>query len=375
MALDDDSAAELALLADRGLRRGRRVVSGRQGVRLVIDGREVVSFSSNDYLGLAGHAALEEAATDGLRRAGVGAGASRLIVGNTMDHERLERAVAAWLELPAACLFNSGFAANTGVLPVVAGAGDVIFSDELNHASLIDGCRLAKAEVVVYRHGDLADLECKLGERRGRRAVVVTETLFSMDGDVVDIVELDRLRRRFGAALIVDEAHALGAMGEGGRGIAIPAGVVPDLVIGTLGKALGSHGAFAAGGTATIDLLWNRARTLVFSTGMPPAIASASVAAIELVRGAEGERRRGALAANIARMRPRSAPAAIQPVRVGDARRVMEISEALLAEGIFVQGIRPPTVPAGTSRLRIALSADHHANNMILLHDALRRFT
>src|SRR5690349_9490663 len=258
---EDEARAELAALDAAGLRRGRRVVSGRQGVRVVVDGREVVSFSSNDYLGLAGHAALEEAAAESLRRAGVGAGASRLIVGNTSDHERLERSLASWLERDV-LLFNTGYAANTGVLPVVARRGDVVLSDELNHASIIDGCRLSRADVVVYRHLDLADLEQKLAAHRGRRVVVVTETVFSMDGDVVDIVEIDRVRRRAGAMLVVDEAHAMGAIGEGGRGISTSAGIVPDVIVGTLGKAFGSHGAFAAAGAATIDLLWNRARSI-----------------------------------------------------------------------------------------------------------------
>jgi 8-amino-7-oxononanoate synthase len=180
--LEDDARAELERLDGAGLLRGRRVVTGRQGVRVTIDGREVINFSANDYLGLAGHPALEAAAAEALRRTGVGAGASRLIVGNSSDHERLESAIGSWLERKAV-LFNAGYAANTGVIPVLAGRGDVVLSDELNHASIIDGCRLSRAEVVVYRHLDLADLERKLGEQRGRRVVVVTETLFSMDGD------------------------------------------------------------------------------------------------------------------------------------------------------------------------------------------------
>jgi len=378
MSLDDDARAELERLEQAGLRRGRRVLAGRQGVTAVVDGREVVNFSSNDYLGLAAHPALVDAAHEALGRAGVGAGASRLIVGNREDHERCERELEAWLGRPAR-LFNSGYAANTGVLPVVARPGDVVFSDELNHASIIDGCRLSRAEVRVYRHLDLEDLERGLAEERtrGRRVIVVTETLFSMDGDVVEVVELDRLRRRFGAALVVDEAHALGAMGDEGRGLAIPAGVEPDVIVGTLGKALGSHGAFAIAGAATIELLWNRARTLVFSTGMPPAIAAASAAAIELVRGPEGVRRRARLQENITRLgsRPARAETAIYPVRIGDDRRVMQVAEELLAEGLYVQGIRPPTVPARTSRLRVALSSDHTSNHMELLNNALRRFT
>lgn len=372
MAVEDHARAELARLDAAGLRRGRRVVAGRQGVNVVVDGRSLINFSANDYLGLAGHEALEAAAAAALKRSGVGSGASRLIVGNNSDHERLESELGAWLERDV-LVFNSGYAANTGVLPVLAGGGDVIVSDELNHASIIDGCRLSRADVAIYRHLDLADLERTLAAHRGKRIVIVTESVFSMDGDVVDIVELDRLRRRFDAVLVVDEAHAIGAVGDGGRGVALSAGVVPDVIIGTLGKALGSAGAFAAAAAATIELLWNRARPLVFSTAMPMAIAAASCAAIDLVRSSEGERRRAALADNIVRMgRTRTA---IQPVRVGDDRRVMAITEGLMEVGLFVQGVRPPTVPVGTSRLRIALSSDHSSNHLELLNNAMRRFT
>jgi 8-amino-7-oxononanoate synthase len=372
MAFEDQARAELARLDAAGLRRGRRVVTGRQGVNVVVDGRTLINFSANDYLGLAGHAALEAAAAEALKRSGVGAGASRLIVGNCSDHQRLEAVIASWLERDVV-VFNSGFAANTGVLPVLAGRGDVIVSDELNHASIIDGCRLSRADVAIYRHLDLGDLERTVEAQRGKRIVIVTESVFSMDGDVIDIVEIERLRRRFDAVLVVDEAHAIGAVGDGGRGIALSAGVVPDVIIGTLGKALGSAGAFAAAGPATIDLLWNRARSLVFSTAMPMAIAAASCAAIELVRSPEGERRRNQLATNVRRIgRTRTA---IQPVRIGDDRRVMAITEELIGAGLFVQGVRPPTVPPGTSRLRIALSAEHSDNHLELLNNALRRFT
>jgi 8-amino-7-oxononanoate synthase len=376
--LDDVARAELDALEADGRLRSRRTVSGRQGVRIVLDGREVTSFSSNDYLGLAGHPALAEAAAESLRRTGTGAGASRLIVGNSSLHEDLERSVCSWLELPAAVLFSSGFAANTGVLPVIAGAGDVILSDELNHASIIDGCRLSRADTVIYRHRDLADLDRALAAQRGRRAIVVTETLFSMDGDVPDLVALDGIRRRHGAALIVDEAHALGAMGEGGRGLALPVGVVPDLLVGTFGKALGVAGAFVAGSRALIDLLWNRARPLVFSTAPPPALAAASRAAIELVRSSDGDARRVRLAANAQSIREAlrsDAEGAIQPVRVGDDRATMQLAASLLEAGLYVQGIRPPTVPVGTSRLRIALSSEHGANDLESLNNALRRFT
>ena len=383
MALDDDARDELAQLDLAGRRRGRRVLSSRQGVRVVVDGRDVVSFSANDYLGLAGHPDLEAAAIEAMRRRGVGTGASRLIIGNTDEHEDLEREIAAWLERPAVCLFNSGYAANTGVVPVIARAGDVILSDALNHASLIDGCRLARADVEVYRHLDLGDLERRLDEHRGagKRCVVVTETLFSMDGDVVDVVALDALRRRYGASLVLDEAHALGAIGDGGRGIALPRGVVPDVLVGTLGKALGTFGAFAATTPAVAELLWNRARSLVFSTAMPAAIAAAARAAIHLASGRDGDARRARLAERVKEVRahPRfgASTSAIQPLLIGDDAATMRVAERLLERGVYVQGIRPPTVPVGTSRLRVALSSEHAPDDvdrmLAELDDAMRQ--
>lgn len=374
MSLDEEAGAALAELAAAGRLRGRRVLSGAQGVRVVVDGRAVVSFSSNDYLGLAAHPAVVAAARVALDRAGVGAGASRLIVGNTEDHERLEASLAAWLGRPA-LLFGSGYAANTGVLPALCGPGDTIFSDQLNHASIIDGCRLSRAAVVVYPHRDVAALARALGEHGGRRKLVVTESVFSMDGDVADLAAIDRARRAHGAALVVDEAHALGAMGEGGRGVAAGAGVVPDVLVGTLGKSLGAAGAFVVAGRATVDLLWNRARSLVFSTALPAVVAAAAAAAVEIVRGEEGAVRRARLAENIAAMRPARSSTAIQSVRIDDDLRVMAVTDALLESGLYVQGIRPPTVPVGTARLRVALSADHSPSDLELLNNALRRFT
>jgi len=379
VSLDDDARAELRELDAMHRRRVPRVVDGAQGPVVTVDGLDVTSFASNDYLGLAGDARLRAAAIASLDADGVGAGASRLIVGNHRRHVELEAAVEDWLERDGVRLFGTGYAANVGVLTTIARAGDVVFSDELNHASIIDGCRLARADVVVYPHRDLAALERALCERRGGRRMVVTESLFSMDGDVADIGAIAALCRRHDAALVVDEAHAIGAMGPQGRGCAAAAGVVPDLVIGTFGKALGSFGAFAATTRAIADLLWNRARSLVFSTGLPPSVAAASRAAVELVRGTEGDDRRRRLAEHARAFRARVPAAgghpesAIAPILVGDDQRVMEQTARLLGERVFVQGIRPPTVPVGTARLRVSLSAAHQSEQVTKLAELLLR--
>ncbi|HEY4238465.1 MAG TPA: 8-amino-7-oxononanoate synthase [Kofleriaceae bacterium] len=365
MSLDDDARAELALLAGAHRLRTPRVVDGPQGPELVLDGQRVTSFASNDYLGLACDPRLVRAAQDALDDAGAGAGASRLIVGNQREHERSEAAIADWLRVAGVRLFNSGYAANVGVISTLARAGDVIFSDELNHASIIDGCRLARADVRVYPHGDLAALEQQLAGGGGRRRFVVSESLFSMDGDSVDVARLAALARKHDAALILDEAHALGVFGPEGRGFAAIAGVTPDIVIGTFGKALGSFGAFAATTRAVADLLWNRARSLVFSTSLPASAPAAARAAIEIARGLEGDARRKKLHAMASSLRARvpalggDRESPIAPLVIGDDREVMAMTAELLAHGVFVQGIRPPTVPERTARLRVSLSAAH----------------
>lgn len=363
MSLDDEARAELRELEAAHRLRTPRVVEGPQGPRISLDGTEVLNLASNDYLGLAGDRRLAEAAVRELDESGFGAGASRLIVGNHRAHAELEAAVAEWMRCSGARLFGSGYAANSGVLSAIARAGDAIFSDELNHASIIDGCRLSRAEVHVFPHRDLRALEAVLACSTHRRRLVVSESLFSMDGDLADVAGLAALCTRYGAALVLDEAHAMGVLGPEGRGLAAAQGVVPDIVIGTFGKALGTYGAFAATTRALADLLWNRARPLVFSTGMPPSIAAASRAALDIVRGTEGDARRRTLAAHARRLRAvvaaggGAAESPIVPILVGDDRRVMELSARLLEERVFVQGIRPPTVPTGTARLRIGLSA------------------
>jgi 8-amino-7-oxononanoate synthase len=382
VSLDDEALAELRDLATGHRLRVPRIVDGVQGPRVVIDGREVVNFASNDYLGLAGDRRLMRAAASALEDGGTGVGSSRLIAGNHRQHVQLEEEVADWLRVRGVRLFNTGYAANVGVLTGLLRAGDAVFSDELNHASIIDGCRLSRAEVAVIPHRDYRSLEAALATRQGRRRVVISESLFSMDGDLADVATIAALCKRHDAAFVLDEAHAIGAMGPEGRGLAAELGVVPDVVIGTFGKALGSFGAFAATTRAVAELLWNRARTLVFSTGLPPSVPAASRAAIELVRGAEGLRRRRILAhhARLLRELVRGAggesPSAIVPILVGGDREVMACTEALLARGLYLQGIRPPTVPEGTARLRVGLSAAHTIQQMEtlarILNDAVR---
>jgi 8-amino-7-oxononanoate synthase len=377
VSLDDDVLEELRALEAAHRTRVPRIVDGLQGPRAIIDGREVINFASNDYLGLAGDSRLARAASAALADGGTGVGASRLIVGNHRQHVLLEDAVADWLRCGGVRLFNTGYAANVGVLTSLLRAGDVVYSDELNHASIIDGCRLSRAEVVVVPHRDYHALEADLAARRGRRRLVISESLFSMDGDRADVATIAALCKRHDAAFVLDEAHAVGAVGPEGRGVAAEHGVVPDVVIGTFGKALGSFGAFAATSRAIAELLWNRARTLVFSTGLPPSVPAASRAAIELVRGAEGEQHRRTLASHARRFRELvreasgASESAIAPIRIGGDREVMTCTARLLACGIYVQGIRPPTVPAGTARLRVGLTAGHTTQQLELLAQTL----
>jgi 8-amino-7-oxononanoate synthase len=377
VSLEDEAVAELRELAAMHRLRVPRIVDGAQGPVAIVDGRELVNFASNDYLGLAGDARLARAAAAALADSGSGVGSSRLIVGNHRQHVMLEAAVADWLACGGVRLFNTGYAANVGVLTALLRAGDVVFSDELNHASIIDGCRLSRADVAIFPHRDVHALEEQLRSRAGRRRIVVSESLFSMDGDLADVETIAGLCQRHDAAFVLDEAHAIGALGPEGRGIAAHLGVVPDVVIGTFGKALGSFGAFAATTRAVAELLWNRARPLVFSTGLPPSVTAASRAAIEIVRGSDGERRRTTLAAHARQFRERVPDAggasisAIAPVLIGGDREAMACTDALLAHGLFVQGIRPPTVPPGTARLRVGLSAAHTAQHLEMLTSSL----
>jgi glycine C-acetyltransferase len=364
-------AAELARLREDGLYREMRRIDSSQGRRVVLNGREVLLFCSNNYLGLADHPAVKEAAVDAVRRFGAGSGAARLVSGTMELHVALEQRIALFKGTEAALLFNSGFCANTGIIAALAGRGDTIYSDRLNHASIVDGALLSRARLVRYPHNDMAALRRLLEEApaTGRR-LIVTDGVFSMDGDLAPLAELVRLKDEFGALLMVDDAHGTGVLGARGRGSAELCGVEAgiDLQMGTLGKGLGSFGAFAAASAALIAWLVNRARSFIFSTSLPPAVLAASLAAFDVVDSPEGSRLRQALAGNAARFRAGLEDAGfstmgsvtqIVPILVGDAHPTMAFTRLLLDAGVFVQGIRPPTVPAGSCRLRSTLMATH----------------
>jgi glycine C-acetyltransferase/8-amino-7-oxononanoate synthase len=361
-----------------GLYRRMRMVSGPQGPRVVLDGKPVLLLCSNNYLGLADHPRVREAAADAAMRWGAGAGASRLVSGNMTLHRRLEERIAAFKGTQAAVLFGSGYLANLGVIPALARRGEIVFSDELNHASIIDGCRLSGAEPFVYRHGDVDHLDWGLRNADGRGALIVTDGVFSMDGDVAPLEEIVELARHHDVRVMVDDAHGTGTLGPGGRGTVAEAGLEGevDVIVGTLGKALGSYGAFAACDHAVARYLVNSARSLIFSTGLPPAAAAAAMAALELL--VEQPRRVERLADNAATLRDELAregfdvsgsETQILPLIVGDADLAMRICEAALEQGVFAQAIRPPTVPEGTSRLRLAVMASHTRGE---LRDAAR---
>ncbi len=367
-----DVAARLQALRESGLHRRLRLIEGPQGPRVTLDGREVLLLCSNNYLGLADDRRVREAAAEAALRWGAGAGASRLISGNMEIHRALEAELAGFAGYEAALLFGSGYLANTGTIAALAGEGEVVFSDQLNHASIVDGCRLSRAETFVYRHADLEHLEWGLREAGGRGALIVSDGVFSMDGDVAPLPGLLELARRHGCRLLVDEAHAIGAVGPGGRGAVAAAGLSAevDVVVGTLGKALGSYGAFVCAGAETTELLLNTARPFIFSTAPPPPALGAAAAALELLR-AEPERVER-LAANAAALREALAAEGLSsrsatqivPIEVGAAEPTMRLCELALEGGVFAQGIRPPTVPAGSSRLRLTVMATHEAGEL-----------
>jgi 8-amino-7-oxononanoate synthase len=368
-----DVAERLEELRDSGLHRRLRLLGGAQGPRVLLDGRPVLLLCSNDYLGLADHPRVREAAAEAARRWGAGAGASRLISGNMEPHRRLEERLAAFKGYRDALLFGSGYLANLGVIAALAGRGEVVFSDELNHASIVDGCRLAHAETFVYRHRDVEHLAWGLREAGGRGSLIVTDGVFSMDGDLAPLAELAELARRHGCRLMVDEAHATGAVGPGGRGSVAAAGLSGevDLVIGTLGKALGSYGAYVCADPELTEYLLNTARSFIFSTAPPPSAPAAALAALELLEADPGlvERLRGNAAALREALAAEGLLAAgpgtqIVPLEVGEAEPTMELCEGLLERGVFVQGIRPPTVPAGSSRLRFSVMATHEPGEL-----------
>ena len=371
-----DVTATLDELQRAGLLRRLVTVHGAGAGRAEVDGREVILLCSNDYLGLREHAAVREAAAEAALRWGAGTGASRLVSGNQELHGVLEAGLREFKGSEACVLFGSGYLANTGVISALAGVGEVILSDSLNHASIVDGCRLSRAETIVYPHADLDGLARGL-QRSGRRAAwIVTDAVFSMDGDVAPLSGIVELARRYGARVLVDEAHATGVLGPGGRGLVAELGLEDqvDVTIGTLSKALGSYGAFACCSRKMAEFLINRARTLIFSTALPPASVAAGLAALRLIRGqpelVERLRRNAEVmreALTSAGLLGERAPAPgvpIFPLIAGDPDQAVRHSQDALSRGVFAQAIRPPTVPQGTSRLRVTVSAAHEARDL-----------
>ncbi len=361
---------ELEDIRSRGLLRSTRLVSSRQAARVTCNDHDVLLLCSNNYLGLADHPALAAASIEAIEQYGTSSGASRLVSGTMELHERLEAAVATFKKCEAALVFNSGHAANTGIIPALVGRGDVVFSDRLNHASIVDGILLSGARLVRYPHNDHQSLALLMEKHAKGRSLIVSDGVFSMDGDIAPLAELVQLKRRHGALLMVDDAHGCGVLGRQGRGSAELQGLGNDVDIqmGTFGKALGSFGAYAAVTAELRELLINRARSFIFSTSLPPSVLAASLAAVELVQTSEGDGLREQLRANSTFFRNSLVDAGfkipagstqIVPIVIGSAVTTMEFSDALLAEGLFAQGIRPPTVPVGTSRLRFTLMATH----------------
>jgi glycine C-acetyltransferase/8-amino-7-oxononanoate synthase len=356
-----------------GLSRRTRLVSGPQGPHVLLDGKPALLLCSNNYLGLADHPRVRAAAAEAAMRWGAGAGASRLVSGTMTIHRRLEERLAEFKSRQAALLFGSGYLANAGVIAALARPGDVVFSDELNHASIIDGCRLSRAETFVYDHRDVEHLAWGIREADGRGAVIVTDSVFSMDGDVAPLAELAELAERHRIRLVVDEAHGTGALGPGGRGALAESGLEDqaDVIVGTLGKALGSYGAFVACDEQMARYLMNTARTFIFSTALPPPAVAGALAALDLL--IEKPHRVERLQANALALRSELEHAGfdvldsrtqIMPLVIGDSALAVEICEAALARGVFAQAIRPPTVPPLTSRLRLAVMASHKASEL-----------
>jgi 8-amino-7-oxononanoate synthase len=364
---DLDAILEARRAAD--LYRRRQVLDGPQGVEVRIEGRSYLSFCSNDYLGLANHPEVVAAFHRGLDEYGAGSGAAHLISGHTRAHHALEEELAAFVGRPRALLFSTGYMANLGVVSALLGHGDRVFEDQVNHASLLDGARLSGARLIRYRHGDCTALEQRLADAPAGEYLVATDGVFSMDGDLAPLPGLAALATACKAWLLVDDAHGLGVIGPGGRGTAAHYGLDPaqvPILMGTLGKAFGTFGAFVAGSEALVETLIQEARTYIYTTAPPPAVAAATRAALRLVR--EQDWRRDQLQALLRRYREGAAqlgveladsPTPIQPLIVGEASAALRLRDALRARGILIGAIRPPTVPPGSARLRITFSATH----------------
>ncbi|WP_025915890.1 8-amino-7-oxononanoate synthase [Herminiimonas sp. CN] len=381
----DELDSELAGLAAQGLQRRRRVLDTPCGVEVEVDGCALLSFCSNDYLGLAAEPGLIEAAREAAMLWGVGSGASHLVSGHLEPHETLEQHLAAFVGSARALYFSTGYMANLGVVPALVGRGDAVFADRLNHASLIDAAQLSRAGHHRYPHNDLAALERLLSASTAKRKLILTDAVFSMDGDLAPLPQLLALAERFDAWLVIDDAHGFGVLGPQGRGTPAHLGIElashPRLLyIGTLGKAAGVSGAFVAGTANVIEWLMQRARTYIFTTAASPIVAATLIKSIKLIE--QGDALRSHLQLLIERLRNGlqdtrwqllASPTAIQPIIIGDNDAALHAAAALAEQGIWVPAIRPPTVPKGTARLRITLSAAHSVAQVDRLLAALKQ--
>lgn len=378
----DEIDKHLEALAGENLLRARRMISSPCTVMAEVDGQMMLTFSSNDYLGLAADPALVEAAIEAARQWGVGSGGSHVVTGHMQPHDMLEAALADFVGAERALYFSTGYMANTGIVPALAGRGDTVFSDRLNHASLIDAVVLSRAENVRYRHNDMDHLATLLKESKAKCKLILTDAVFSMDGDVAPLPELLALAQEHDAWLVVDDAHGFGILGADGRGTLSHFGIPFSdrlIYVGTLGKAAGVSGAFAAGTGKVIEYLLQRARTYTFTTASSPIIAATLIRSLELIK--KGALKRARLFSHIERLRLAlsqtrwelmPSPTAIQPVIIGSNEETLKVSQALSENGIFVPAIRPPTVPKGSARLRISLSAGHNDEHIDRLTDALK---
>ena len=372
-------ARGLSEIRERGLVRSVRDMQSGPGPRVEFDGRKVLLMASNDYLGLANDPKVKERAARALLQWGTGSGGSRLTTGSMTLHGELEARLAAFKKMEAALLFNTGYMANVGIITALCGRGDVIFSDELNHASIIDGCRQSRAEVVVYRHNDMADLEEKAKCHVGRRGLIVSDSVFSMDGDVVPLAELCRIADAYGFLSMIDEAHATGVVGETGHGVTELCGCRPDIVVGTLSKALGSEGGFVCANAQLVEYLVNRARSFIFSTALPAACVAAALACLDILerepKRVQGLRENVAFFCSTLRGLGVAATSesAIVPLIVGDERRATRAAKLLLEQGILVSAIRYPSVARGSARLRATVRADHSREDLARAANGIAR--
>ncbi|WP_428987022.1 8-amino-7-oxononanoate synthase [Virgibacillus pantothenticus] len=379
MSFDDKLYNRVKEMKENSLYRTLRTMETSPQSARILDGEKKIIFSSNDYLGLANDKRLIHATIEALQQFGVGSSGSRLTTGNTYWHEKLEKRIATFKQTEAARLFSSGYLANVGVLSALTEAEDVILSDQYNHASIIDGCRLSKAKTFIYRHVDMEDLESKLAATtKYKQRFIVTDGVFSMDGSIAPLDRIMELADHYHAYVIVDDAHATGVLGESGRGTSAYFGIMPDVVIGTFSKAVGTEGGFVAGSSKLVDFLMNHARTFIFQTALPPAICVATYTAIELIE--QDAIRRERLHYNIRKVKEglndmgyaiKGDHTAIIPVIIGDQQLALEFSKELEEKGIYAPAIRPPTVPDGESRIRLTVTASH---SMKEIDDVLHAF-